>query len=143
MASENVPSNASVAHEMKSLMQREKTVETTVTLENSSVLYEGTEVTDDMVTDNTKVPVILIDLACKISDEEDDDVYLDEERQETDAKNTEGYEKEPSTAHPTKEQSVESHAAAEFCASEIVLEDSLILKKEEFVEFVLATSCIQ
>ena len=134
-ASEDVSSNASVAHEIKSLLQREKTVITTVTSEHSPVLYVENEATDDMVTDNTKVPVILIDLAGKISDEEDDDVYLDEERKETDAKNTEGYEKEISTAHPTEEQCVESQTAAEFCVSrEVVLEDSLIIKKEEFVE---------
>ena len=95
-----------------------------MTSEHSPVLYVENEATDDMVRDNTKVPVILIDLAGKISDE----------RQETDAKNTGGYEKETSTAHPTEEQCVESHAAAEFCVSEVVLEDSLIIKKEEFVE---------
>ena len=135
VASEDVSSNASVAHEIKSSLPREKTVITTVTSEHSPVLYVENEATDDMVSDNTKVPVILIDLAGKISDEEDDDVYLVEERQETeDAKNTKGYETETSTAHPTEEQCVESHAATEFCVSEVVLEDSLIIKKEEFVE---------
>ena len=135
VASEDVSSNASLAHEIKSSLPREKTVITTVTSEHSPVLYVENEATDDMVSDNTKVPVILIDLAGKISDEEDDDVYLVEERQETeDAKNTKGYETETSTAHPTEEQCVESHAAAEFCVSEVVLEDSLIIKKEEFVE---------
>lgn len=133
-ASEDVSSNASVAHEIKSSLQREKTVITTVTSEHSPVLYVENEGTGDMVSDNTKVPVILIDLAGKISDEEDDDVYLDEERQETDAENTKGYETETNTAHPTEEQCVESHAAAEFCVSEVVLEDSLIIKKEEFVK---------
>ena len=136
VVSEALTSNACAVHEREGVKQHEETVEITVILEHSPIIYEETETTDVTVTDDTKVPAILVNIAGELSgNEEDNIVFVEDEHQEVHEIETERYEDQEETAieYPAEEQQVQAHATAEFCVSEFVLNEGETEEQTDFV----------
>lgn len=139
VVSETLPPNAHLAHEFDDLEQHEETVEVTTASGQSLNLFEDNESTDVTVTDvDTEVPVILVNIAGDISDNEDQNIVFEEEKPQEDRKiDAETYQDQEQTVteYPTNEQPVsQSHVAAEVCVSDFVLEEEETEKQREYVE---------
>ena len=132
-----VTSNVHLGHKFDNSKQREETVE--MTTEHSPALYEEAEPTDVTGTDvDIEVPVILVNIAAEISENEEDNiVFVEDERQEDHEIELERYEdqEERVLSYPTKEEPVsQAHVAAEICVSEFLLEEDETNEQREFVE---------
>lgn len=131
---ESFPSSAYLARAFNDSPPDEEAVELAVTSGDSMNLYEEPETTDVTVTDvDTEVPLILVNIASEISDYEDENlVFLDEEPQKVLQSDTQRYEYQEETV--CEDLPDEQLVAAEFCASEIVLEEDDRANQRETVE---------
>ena len=139
VVSETLPPNAHLVREFDGSKQHEETVEVTTTSEQSLNLFEDNESTDVTVTDaDTEVPVIVVNIAGDISDNEDENVVFEEEKPQEDRKiDAQTYQEQEETVieYPTNEQPVsQSHVVAEVCVSEFVLEEEETEEQRESVE---------
>ena len=87
--------------------------------------------------EQTEVPVIFVDIAGEVSENEEDNAYYVEEEAQDDYEiETERYDNgETVVSYPTEDQEVShSHVTADFCESEITLEIEDVEERREFAE---------
>ena len=126
-----------VFHEPYEPNRKEEIGEKALLSEQSPTMFEDTiGTTDAMVTETeTKVPIILVNIAAEVSDNEDDNLVFVKKDSEVETETYE-YPEEAATGYvPNNEEIPVSHEVAEISLSELVLEDeNLVFAENELKE---------